>query len=66
MDYCPVFVGAGGGGLKLESMMTATIVDELTDTKSDKKTKNAEAGHCEYSGGILGHGRPCDDWSVDY
>jgi len=49
----PYSVGLAAVGL-LESMMTATIVDELTDTKSDKNRECKGQGIANIGAGLLG------------
>ena len=61
----PYSLGLAAVGL-LESMMTATIVDDLTDTTSDK-TENVRARCCQCRFRLLRrNGRLCHDWSIHY
>jgi SulP family sulfate permease len=53
MIILPYSVGLAAVGL-LESMMTATIVDDLTDTKSDKNQECKGQGMANIGAGLLG------------
>ena len=49
----------------LESMMTATIVDEMTDSPSNK-FKECKVRYCQYCLGSYGRdGWMCHDWAIN-
>ena len=47
----------------LESLLTAQIVDDMTDTESDKNKESRGQGIANV---IWWYGRLCDDWSIGY
>jgi sulfate permease, SulP family len=64
MIILPYSVALAAVGL-LESMMTATIVDEMTDTPSDKFQECKGQGIANIASGFMGgDGRLCHDWSI--
>ena len=62
----PYSIGLAVVGL-LESLMTATIVDDLTDTSSDRNRECKGQGIANIVAGFFGwHGRLRHDWAIHH